>query len=159
MQRGEIWLINLSPTVGAEIQKARPVVIVNDDDIGIPGTFPRDHRRHYRRPWYFARRLLFQKILIADRMFAVTKDTSASKHRDQLTPERRSWNMSRIRGKNTNPEITVRRLLHRLGYRFRLHVKNLPGKPDIVLPNRNGVILIRRWLVVLAGDYLRLRSL
>jgi len=56
--------------------------------------------------------------------------------RDRLTKERRSWNMSRIRGKNTNPEMVVRRLLHRMGYRFRLHVKNLPGKPDIVLPKR-----------------------
>ncbi|HKQ38769.1 MAG TPA: very short patch repair endonuclease [Verrucomicrobiae bacterium] len=43
--------------------------------------------------------------------------------RDRLTKERRSWNMSRIRGKNTSPEIAVRRLLHRMGYRFRLHVR------------------------------------
>src|SRR2546428_10323348 len=43
--------------------------------------------------------------------------------RDRLTPARRSWNMSRIRGKNTSPEIVVRKLLHRMGYRFRLHVR------------------------------------
>jgi len=43
--------------------------------------------------------------------------------RDRLTKERRSWNMSRIRGKNTSPEMAVRRLLHRMGYRFRLHVR------------------------------------
>jgi DNA mismatch endonuclease Vsr len=43
--------------------------------------------------------------------------------RDRLTKERRSWNMSRIRGKNTSPEIVVRKLLHRMGYRFRLHVR------------------------------------
>src|SRR5262245_51339949 len=45
------------------------------------------------------------------------------KTKDSLTPERRSWNMSRIRGKNTSPELIVRRLLHRMGYRFRLHVR------------------------------------
>jgi len=44
-------------------------------------------------------------------------------NRDRLTPARRSWNMSRIRGKNTSPEIIVRKLLHRMGYRFRLHVR------------------------------------
>jgi DNA mismatch endonuclease Vsr len=43
--------------------------------------------------------------------------------RDRLSKERRSWNMSRIRGKNTSPEMAVRRLLHRMGYRFRLHVR------------------------------------
>ena len=62
--------------------------------------------------------------------------------RDRLTPERRSWNMSRIRGKNTSPELIVRRLLHRMGYRFRLHVKTLPGKPDIVLPKYKTVIFV-----------------
>jgi DNA mismatch endonuclease (patch repair protein) len=50
--------------------------------------------------------------------------------------------MSRIRGKNTSPELIVRRLLHRMGYRFRLHVKNLPGKPDIVLPKYKTVIFV-----------------
>lgn len=62
--------------------------------------------------------------------------------RDRLTKARRSWNMSRIRGKNTSPELIVRRLLHRMGYRFRLHVKNLPGKPDIVLPKYKTVIFV-----------------
>src|SRR6266700_3265929 len=46
----------------------------------------------------------------------------------------RSYNMSRIKGKNTKPEILVRRFLHAHGHRYRLHVKSLPGKPDIVLP-------------------------
>jgi DNA mismatch endonuclease (patch repair protein) len=45
----------------------------------------------------------------------------------------RSWMMSGIRSKNTKPEILIRSLLHRLGFRFRLHVRYLPGKPDIVL--------------------------
>jgi DNA mismatch endonuclease (patch repair protein) len=61
-------------------------------------------------------------------------------NKDRLTKERRSWNMSRIRGKNTSPELVVRRLLHRMGYRFRLHVKNLPGKPDIVAAKYNATL-------------------
>jgi DNA mismatch endonuclease, patch repair protein len=61
---------------------------------------------------------------------------------DRLTKERRSWNMGRIRGKNTSPELVVRRLLHRMGYRFRLHVRTLPGKPDIVLPKYKTVIFV-----------------
>src|SRR5437016_9744069 len=52
---------------------------------------------------------------------------------DRLTPERRSWNMSRIRGQDTKPERTLRSTLHKIGYRFRLHRRNLPGRPDIVL--------------------------
>ena len=50
--------------------------------------------------------------------------------------------MSRISGKNTKPEILVRSLLHRMGYRFRLHEKNMPGKPDIVLPKHKKVIFV-----------------
>lgn len=61
---------------------------------------------------------------------------------DKLTKERRSWNMSRIRGKDTGPEKTVRSLLHRLGYRFRLQRKDLPGRPDIVLPKYRTVIFV-----------------
>lgn len=61
---------------------------------------------------------------------------------DSLTKERRSWNMSRIQGKNTNPERLVRSALHRLGRRFRLHVKGLPGTPDIVLPKHKVVIFV-----------------
>ena len=61
---------------------------------------------------------------------------------DTLSPQRRSWNMSRIKGKNTKPEMTVRSLLHRMGYRFRLHRKYLPGVPDIVLPKYKTVIFV-----------------
>jgi DNA mismatch endonuclease (patch repair protein) len=61
---------------------------------------------------------------------------------DHLTKEKRSWNMSRIRSRDTHPEITVRSLLHKLGYRFRLHKKSLPGKPDIVLPKYKTVIFV-----------------
>ena len=65
---------------------------------------------------------------------------------DKLTPEQRSWNMSRIRGKNTKPELLVRRLLHAKGYRYRLHGKaghaRLPGRPDLVFAGRRKVIFV-----------------
>jgi DNA mismatch endonuclease (patch repair protein) len=54
----------------------------------------------------------------------------------------RSYNMSQIKGKNTKPEMLVRRFLHASGFRYRLHVKNLPGKPDIVLPKYKTVIFV-----------------
>lgn len=55
---------------------------------------------------------------------------------------KRSVAMGRIRQRNTAPEIVVRRILHRLGYRFRLHSRNLPGTPDIVFPARRAVIFV-----------------
>jgi DNA mismatch endonuclease, patch repair protein len=61
---------------------------------------------------------------------------------DRLTSEHRSWNMSRIRGSDTAPELLVRSALHRLGFRFRLNRKDLPGKPDIVLPKHKIAILV-----------------
>jgi DNA mismatch endonuclease (patch repair protein) len=61
---------------------------------------------------------------------------------DTLTPERRSWNMSRIRGKDTAPELKLRSLLHRAGFRFRVHDKKLPGRPDIKLSKYRTVILV-----------------
>ena len=61
---------------------------------------------------------------------------------DQITKEHRSWNMSRIRDRDTQPEIQVRSLLHRLGYRFRLRRTDLPGKPDIVLPKYGTVVFV-----------------
>jgi DNA mismatch endonuclease (patch repair protein) len=61
---------------------------------------------------------------------------------DTLPPGQRSWNMSRIRGKNTKPELAVRSMLHRLGYRFRIADKKLPGKPDIVLPKYRAVVFV-----------------
>ena len=62
--------------------------------------------------------------------------------RDRLTKERRSWNMAQIRGKDTKPEVLVRSVLHRMGFRFRLHGKDLPGRPDIVLPRYRAVIFV-----------------
>ena len=61
---------------------------------------------------------------------------------DSITPEHRSWNMSRIRSRDTLPEIRVRSLLHRLGFRFSLRRKELPGKPDIVMPARRTVVFV-----------------
>lgn len=61
---------------------------------------------------------------------------------DRLTKEHRSWNMSRIRGKDTSPERAVRSRLHRLGFRFRLHQRSLPGIPDIVLSRYRTVIFV-----------------
>ena len=61
---------------------------------------------------------------------------------DRLTKEKRSWNMSRIRSKNTKPEIRLRSLLHKAGYRFRVHARKLPGTPDIVLPKYRTVIFV-----------------
>lgn len=61
---------------------------------------------------------------------------------DRLTPERRSWLMSRIRAKDTKPELAVRSMLHRMGFRFRLHRRDLPGSPDIVLPGRGTVVFV-----------------
>lgn len=61
---------------------------------------------------------------------------------DILTREKRSWNMSRIKGKNTKPELALRSLLHKSGLRFRLHEKKLPGRPDIVLPRYKTAIFV-----------------
>lgn len=61
---------------------------------------------------------------------------------DKLTPSQRSHCMSSIRGKNTKPEILVRKGLYARGFRFRLHNRKLPGSPDIVLPKYGVAILV-----------------
>src|SRR5258707_843105 len=61
---------------------------------------------------------------------------------DTLTPEKRSKLMSRVRARDTRPELIVRSTLHRLGLRFRLHRNDLPGRPDIVLPRRRVAIFV-----------------
>ncbi|AYV45183.1 very short patch repair endonuclease [Caulobacter flavus] len=61
---------------------------------------------------------------------------------DRISPERRSWLMARVKGQNTLPEIIVRRMAHSLGYRFRLHVRELPGSPDLVFPRRRAVVFV-----------------
>lgn len=61
---------------------------------------------------------------------------------DRLTAEQRSWNMSRIKGRDTGPERQVRSLLHRLGFRFSLKRRDLPGRPDIVLAKYGAAIFV-----------------
>jgi len=61
---------------------------------------------------------------------------------DTFSPEKRSNIMRLVRSKNTTPEMTVRSLLHGLGFRFRLHRKDLPGNPDIVLPKYSAVVFV-----------------
>lgn len=61
---------------------------------------------------------------------------------DTITAERRSWNMSRIKGVDTAPERQLRSLLHRAGFRFRLYERHLPGRPDIVLPRYRAVVFV-----------------
>lgn len=61
---------------------------------------------------------------------------------DTLSPEERSERMSRVRNKDSIPEMKLRRLVHGLGYRYRLHVGKLPGKPDLVFPGRRSVIFM-----------------
>jgi DNA mismatch endonuclease (patch repair protein) len=61
---------------------------------------------------------------------------------DRLTTAQRSANMSKIRSKGTEPEMVVRRLVHSLGFRYRLHTANLPGKPDLVFPKLRKAIMV-----------------
>lgn len=61
---------------------------------------------------------------------------------DTFTPEERSRIMAKVQSENTSVELKVRSFLHRLGYRYRLHAKHLPGKPDIVFPRSHKVIFV-----------------
>ena len=61
---------------------------------------------------------------------------------DNLTKQERSERMSRIKGANTGPEMIVRRLVHGMGFRYRLHVRDLPGGPDMVFPRLGKIILV-----------------
>ncbi|WP_341327215.1 very short patch repair endonuclease [Methylotuvimicrobium sp. KM2] len=61
---------------------------------------------------------------------------------DKVSKEKRSEIMSKVRGKDTSPELVVRKLVFSLGYRYRLHAKNLPGKPDLVFPGRKKAIFV-----------------
>ena len=61
---------------------------------------------------------------------------------DRLSRKRRSWLMSRVRSKDTSPEMVVRRKAHAMGLRFRLHRKDLPGTPDLVFPRHRAVVFV-----------------
>ena len=69
-------------------------------------------------------------------------EARAEQSTDVLSKIQRSQNMSAIRAKDTKPELLVRRALHAAGFRFRIHRRDLPGKPDIVMPSRNVVIFV-----------------
>jgi DNA mismatch endonuclease, patch repair protein len=61
---------------------------------------------------------------------------------DVFTKRKRSWIMGRVKGRDTKPEMLVRSLIHRMGFRFRVHRRDLPGNPDIVLPRHRKVIFV-----------------
>ncbi|MBI2424059.1 MAG: DNA mismatch endonuclease Vsr [Candidatus Hydrogenedentes bacterium] len=61
---------------------------------------------------------------------------------DRLSPDRRSWLMSRVRSKDTLPELIVRRMVHAMGYRYRLHAPDLPGKPDLTFRRLKKIIFV-----------------
>ena len=61
---------------------------------------------------------------------------------DVLSPEQRRLNMSRIRGKDTKPEMLLRRRLHAEGFRYRLHARELPGRPDMIFPRHRAALLV-----------------
>ncbi len=61
---------------------------------------------------------------------------------DKVSQAKRSWVMARVRSQNTSPEVMARKALHAAGFRFRLHVKALPGNPDIVLPRHKTVVFV-----------------
>jgi DNA mismatch endonuclease (patch repair protein) len=61
---------------------------------------------------------------------------------DSISKEKRSWVMSRVAGKDTSPEMAVRRMVHGMGYRYRLHQAGLPGRPDLVFSSRRAVIFV-----------------
>lgn len=69
-------------------------------------------------------------------------DTRVTSGRDPLTPEQRRLNMSRVRGKNTKPELLIRKGLHAVGLRYRLHGRQLPGTPDLVFPSPRAVVFV-----------------
>jgi|GEM_PF-842771 len=70
------------------------------------------------------------------------KNAQRSYSGDTLSPTERSERMSRVRSKNTKPELLVRRLLYSMGYRYRLHLRAVPGNPDIVFPSRKKAIFV-----------------
>lgn len=61
---------------------------------------------------------------------------------DHIDRAKRSLNMAAIRSENTGPEMAIRTIIHRLGYRYRLHVRSLPGRPDLVFPSRRKVVFV-----------------
>jgi DNA mismatch endonuclease (patch repair protein) len=92
--------------------------------------------RHQRTLCPEATVTLVQKGLI------LSKEQKSADAMDRISSDRRSWLMSRVSSKDTGPELLLRRVLTQLGYRYRLHVRNLPGKPDIVFRSRRKAIFV-----------------
>ncbi len=78
--------------------------------------------------------------LLLNSLLAVGRRKARLNMADVLTPQQRSFNMSRIRNRDTRPELIVRSIVHGMGYRYRLHKKDLPGKPDLVLVRHRKII-------------------
>ena len=75
-------------------------------------------------------------------MTSTPQKASPQQITDPFSPAKRSWIMRQVQSENTKPELLVRSLAHRLGYRFRLHRRELPGAPDLVFPSRRKVIFV-----------------
>jgi DNA mismatch endonuclease (patch repair protein) len=69
-------------------------------------------------------------------------ETAPDTRKDNLTPVQREHTMRQVRSRDTRPELEVRRIAHRMGYRYRLHCKELPGNPDLVFPSRRKIIFV-----------------
>jgi DNA mismatch endonuclease, patch repair protein len=98
----------------------------------------REHRRHPLHCYDFGNRKIFDGIDCPNSLKKSYHLTMADVH-DEST---RSFNMSRIRNKDTKPELIVRKFLFSKGFRYKLHDKGLPGKPDIVLPKYRSIIFV-----------------
>lgn len=72
----------------------------------------------------------------------MTRERARATRPDPLTSEQRKRNMASIRGKHTKPELALRQALHARGLRYRLHVRDLPGRPDLVFPSRRAVVFV-----------------
>lgn len=101
----------------------------------MPGNSP--FKFHARSPSTQGRLLRFIKARHCGCARAIGKNMV-----DSVSPALRSEIMSRVRGKNTRPEMLVRKMLHKAGFRYRIHVRDLPGKPDLVFPGRKKIIFI-----------------
>ena len=93
--------------------------------------------RRGQRAKQYPRSLLRRNLFMSSRLLA-----PKSYGGDNLSPQKRSERMGQVHGKNTKPEFVVRRLVHSLGYRYRLHSRNLPGTPDLVFAGRKKVIFV-----------------
>lgn len=80
--------------------------------------------------------------VLAEYLIDSARPAETSRRTDTLTPAARSERMRRIHGKDTQPEMKIRRLVHGMGYRYRLHRGDLPGKPDLVFSSRRKIIFV-----------------